>query len=86
MVARRIERIATDIRGYSRKIEGSSHNFGGGYIETTAPATGAYRERLITQRAQLEDEHATTGPPSARRRPPPGKSRSTAATRSPRAT
>ncbi|PPG89009.1 hypothetical protein C5C39_12845, partial [Rathayibacter sp. AY1F3] len=58
MVARRIERIATDIRGYSRKIEGNSHNFGGGYIETTTPATGAYRERLITQRAQLEDEHA----------------------------
>ncbi len=57
MVARRIERLATDIRGYTRKIEGSSHNFGGGYIETTAPATGAYRERLLTQRAQLEDEH-----------------------------
>lgn len=57
MVARRIEWIATDIRGYTRKIEGSSHNFGGGYIETTAPATGAYLDRLLTQRAQLEDEH-----------------------------
>ncbi|WP_181136363.1 DUF3560 domain-containing protein [Rathayibacter sp. AY1F3] len=55
MVARRIERIDTDIRGCTRKIEGSSHNFGGGYIETTAPATGAYRKRLLTQRAQLED-------------------------------
>ncbi|PPF32443.1 hypothetical protein C5D04_10330 [Rathayibacter sp. AY1D2] len=56
MVARRIDRLDTDIRGCTRRIEGSSHNFGGGYIETTAPATGAYRERLLTQRAQLEDQ------------------------------
>lgn len=56
MVARRIERLDIDIRGYTRKIEGSSHNFGGGYIETKAPATGAYRERLLAQRAQLEDQ------------------------------
>lgn len=55
MVARRIDRLDTDIRGCTRKIEGSSHNFGG-YIETTAPAADAFRERLLTQRAQLEDQ------------------------------
>ncbi|KQQ18732.1 hypothetical protein ASF48_17590 [Rathayibacter sp. Leaf299] len=55
-VARRIDRLDTDIRGYTRKIEGSSHNFGGGHIETTPPATGARLERLNTERAQLEDQ------------------------------
>ncbi|AND15229.1 hypothetical protein [Rathayibacter tritici] len=56
MVACRIDRLDTDVRGCARKIEGSSHNVGGGYIETTAPATGAHRKRLLTERAQLEDQ------------------------------
>ncbi|MBO0984908.1 DUF3560 domain-containing protein [Rathayibacter sp. SD072] len=55
-VARRIDRLDTDIRACTRKIEGSSHNFGGGYIETTAPATGARLDRLHAERAQLEDQ------------------------------
>ncbi|TCL77889.1 MULTISPECIES: DUF3560 domain-containing protein [unclassified Rathayibacter] len=55
-VARRIDRLDTDLRLLTRRIEGGSHNFGGGHIETTAPATGARLDRLRTERAQLENE------------------------------
>ncbi|MCJ1675749.1 DUF3560 domain-containing protein [Rathayibacter sp. VKM Ac-2929] len=55
-VARRIDRLDSDVRLLTRRIEGSSHNFGGGHIETTAPATGARLDRLRTERAQLENE------------------------------
>ncbi|MCJ1688537.1 DUF3560 domain-containing protein [Rathayibacter sp. VKM Ac-2927] len=55
-VARRIDRLDTDVRLLTRRIEGGSHNFGGGHIETTAPATGARLDRLRTERAQLENE------------------------------
>ncbi|MFJ8896785.1 DUF3560 domain-containing protein [Leifsonia sp. NPDC102414] len=55
-VATRIERIQTDIRGTERRINGSSHNFGGGYIETTAPATGDYLNRLQVQLTSQQDQ------------------------------
>ncbi|QHC68789.1 DUF3560 domain-containing protein (plasmid) [Rathayibacter sp. VKM Ac-2759] len=55
-VAHRIDRLDTDVRLLTRRIEGGSHNFGGGHIETTAPATGARLDRLRTERAQRENE------------------------------
>lgn len=54
--ATRLERIQTEIRGTERRINGSSHNFGGGYIETTQRATGDYLERLRVQLASQKDQ------------------------------
>jgi hypothetical protein len=55
-VATRIERIQTEIRQTERRINGSSHNFGGGYIETAAAATGDYLDRLRVQLAGQQDQ------------------------------
>ena len=57
-VANRIEKLASDMRDRQRRIDGYSHNFGGGYIETTPPAEGAFRERLTAQLIALADQHA----------------------------
>ncbi|WP_035764709.1 DUF3560 domain-containing protein [Arthrobacter sp. H20] len=52
-VASRIKTLETGIRAKKRKIEGSSHTFAGGYVETTSPATGDYRVHL---QGMLADE------------------------------
>lgn len=57
-VARRIERIKTDIRGYERRISGSSHTFAGGYVETTSAATGDYAVRLTAELEGMRDDLA----------------------------
>ncbi|WP_172644430.1 DUF3560 domain-containing protein [Kocuria marina] len=57
-VASKLDRIKDELRGLDRKINGSSHNFGGGYIETTKPATGAYLARLQTLRDAAADQLA----------------------------
>jgi len=55
-VARRIETLTTEARGIRRKLDGYSHNFGGGYIETYAPAEGSYRDRLTAQLDETDDK------------------------------
>ncbi len=55
-VASKIERIKDDLRALERKINGSSHNFGGGYIETRPPATGGHLARLETLYAEAADQ------------------------------
>lgn len=57
-VASRITRIQTQIRATERGLNGSSHNFGGGLIETHEPATGTYRERLVDRLATEQDQLA----------------------------
>lgn len=52
-VASRIKTLETAIRATKRKIDGSSHTFAGGYVETTKAATGDYRAHL---QGMLADE------------------------------
>lgn len=55
-VARRIERLTTEARGIRRKLDGYSHTFAGGFVETYPPATGDYRDRLSALLAETEDQ------------------------------
>lgn len=55
-VASKLDRIKDELRGLDRKISGSSHNFGGGYIETTKPVTGERLTRLQTLREAAADQ------------------------------
>ena len=55
-VQARIERLETRHRQLTRWIDGSSHTFAGGYVETTAPATGDRFDRLTAERGQVADQ------------------------------
>lgn len=55
-VASRIKTLETGIRATKRKIDGSSHTFAGGYVETTKPATGDYRAHLQGMLADALDQ------------------------------
>ena len=57
-VQARIERLETKRRRLTRGIEGSSHTFAGGYVETTAQATGERLDRLTAERGQVNDQLA----------------------------
>src|SRR5450759_4941326 len=57
-VANRIEALAAEMRGYQRLLDGSSHNFGGGYVETHDPLPeGGYRDRTVSRLAEVTDKH-----------------------------
>lgn len=57
-IASRIVALEKDIRKIRRRLDGSKHTFGGGYVETYAPATGLHRDQLTAElehvTAQLE--------------------------------
>lgn len=57
-VANRIARLNTEISACTKKLDGYSHTFAGGYIETYPPAQGAYAQRLTRTRAAAVDELA----------------------------
>lgn len=57
-VANRIARLNTEISACTKKIEGYSHTFAGGFVETYPPAQGAYAQRLIRSRDASVDELA----------------------------
>lgn len=54
-VANRIDKLGADIRDAQRRSDGHTRNVGG-YIETTPPAEGDYRDRLIDRIADLTDQ------------------------------
>ncbi len=56
---RRIERLEADLRGVQRNLDGYTRNHRNGqgeiyHTDVTPPATGAYRERLELQKAEIE--------------------------------
>ena len=55
-VQARIERLETKHRQLTRWIDGSSHTFAGGYVETTTPATGDRLAQLLAERRQVDDQ------------------------------
>lgn len=55
-VANRIARLNTEISACTKKLDGYSHTFAGGYIETYPPAHGAYAQRLTRTRDAAVDE------------------------------
>lgn len=55
-VAIKIDNTQKKLKDVQRQIEGSSHNFGGGYIEVTPPARGGRLERLQEDEAALREE------------------------------
>lgn len=54
-VARKIEKLAADIRDRDRRIEGHTRTLYG-YSDVTPAASGARLERLIAERAELVDQ------------------------------
>ncbi|CAM5537477.1 DUF3560 domain-containing protein [Leifsonia shinshuensis] len=57
VVANRIEKLAADIRGHLRQLEGHIANRGTVYAEQIPPASGAYRDRLTAELDELVDQH-----------------------------
>lgn len=55
-VANRIDRLAADIRGTQRQIDGYTEQPGSPYARQIPAATGAHRERLDDELAHLNDE------------------------------
>ncbi|UAJ81721.1 DUF3560 domain-containing protein (plasmid) [Leifsonia sp. ZF2019] len=57
-VANRIDKLAADIRDYTRKLDGHTRHPRSPYRETIPAATGDYRDRLTRMRAEAENQHA----------------------------
>ncbi|MFJ3395360.1 DUF3560 domain-containing protein [Leifsonia aquatica] len=57
-VANRIDRLAAEIRDYTRRLDGHTRNPGSPYREEIPAATGDYRDRLTVMRAEAEDQYA----------------------------
>lgn len=55
-VANRIARLNTEITACTKKLDGYSHTFAGGFVETYPPAQGAYAQRLTRTRDAAVDE------------------------------
>lgn len=55
-VAIKIDNLSKELRQIQRRINGGSHNFGGGYVEVTPPAYGEHLEYLRTEESRLEGE------------------------------
>jgi hypothetical protein len=55
-VANRIARLQTEITACTRKLDGYSHTFAGGFVETYPPAQGPYAQRLTRTRDAAVDE------------------------------
>lgn len=55
-VAIKIDNLSKELHKIRRRITGSSHNFGGGYVEVTPPAHGAHLDYLRTEETRLEGE------------------------------
>lgn len=55
-VVARLEQLRKRHRQIRRRIDGSSHTFAGGYVETTSPATGENAKRLQMELEQVENE------------------------------
>lgn len=52
----KIDNLSKELHKIHRRITGSSHNFGGGYVEVTPPAEGAHLDYLRTEETRLEGE------------------------------
>lgn len=57
-VVSRLEQLRKRYRQIRRRIDGSSHTFAGGYVETTPPATGENARRLQLDLERVESEIA----------------------------